>query len=64
MNPRIDLPELTVEQVRRKGGMGPGVRVAIWAFRAYVWQLPELVEAAEVEWGRLLREDRVEVVGK
>ena len=61
MNPRIDLPELTVEQVRRKGGMGPGVRVAIWAFRGGVWQRTEPVDAAEVEWERLLREDRVEV---
>ena len=51
--------KLTSPAATRK--LGPGVRVAIWAFRGGVWQRTEPVDAAEVEWERLLREDRVEV---
>mgnify|MGYP007046937391 CR=1 FL=1 len=55
-----DVPDLTVGAIRFGRAEKPTGTVKIWAWRKGAWRVSEPVDAAGVEWRRLMEYDRVE----
>lgn len=59
---RQGAPELTVGQIRFDRAPKPTGMVKIWAWRKKAWRVSEPVDASAVQWSRLMKYDRVEIL--
>lgn len=57
-----NLPAFLVQDVKRGRDPKPTGRVRIHALRGGVWRVTDPVDAASVEWEKLLDNDRIEVL--
>ena len=57
-----DLPAFLVQDVKRGRDPVPTGVIRVWAKRGGTWKRTEAVDASAVDWGRLLDNDRIEVV--